>query len=165
MALPDIIDALVDVYAAHYTATAGDQRIKRVTATVPEAVVEWPWLYFVCERGDVELLTFDTTKAGTPRTFGGAPADVLRPNLLVTHHFKSQLLVRPRRDLVEDESLVRPFIQSMLTLTTENIELGGLVKRCSITRYRYGAFPLGQVNQKPVEFIGLEFEYEAVEHI
>jgi hypothetical protein len=164
--LQDIIDELVDVYAAHFTASAGDQRIKRVTATVPEAVAEWPWLYFVAQSGDVGLMTFaDPSAPGTPKAFGGVVANVLRPNLMVTHRFKSQLLVRPRRDLMEDEAQVRPFIQPVITLTIENIELGGLVKHCKIVSYKYGIFTLGQIEQKPVEFIGLEFEYEALEHI
>jgi hypothetical protein len=164
--LDDIIGALVSVYQAHFTKSAGDQRIKRVTATVPEAVGEWPWLYFVCQSGDVEYLTFvDPAKTATPRAFGAAPSVSPRPNLSVTHQFKAQLLVRPRRDLVEDETLVRPFIQPVITLTAEHCELGGLAKYCKILRYKYGAFPLGQVEQKPVEYLGLEFEYEAQEHI
>jgi hypothetical protein len=165
MSIGNILDALVSVYQSEFTKAAGDLYIKRVTATVPEAAVEWPWLYFVCDSGDIALMTFSDDLEGTHvrRTFGSASIK-RRPKTQVMHHFRGQLLVRPRSDLATDEALIRPFIQPMITLTVENIELGGIVQYVKPMRYRYGKFALG-IAEKAIEFIGLEFEYEAKELI
>lgn len=164
MAIDAILDAMVDVYKSHFV-KASDNYIKRVTATVPESVDEWPWLYFVCDAGDVELMTFSDDLDETPqrRTFGKPTTTVRRPKLTVTHRFKAQLLVRPRRDLAEDETQVRPFIEPIILVTTENIELGGLVKYVKPTGYKYGMMAMGRVAEKPIEYIGVEFFYEAKE--
>jgi len=170
MAIDSIIGALGDVYADHFHRGAGDLWIKRVTETVPEVVTEWPWLFFVCDEGDVELMTFASDLPATPRrrqttikAFGQAAETERRPKLQVTHRFKAQLLVRPRRDLAEDETLVRPFIEPVLKVTAENLDLGETVGHCKPTGYKYGVFSVGKVDERAVEFIGIEFSYEAQE--
>jgi hypothetical protein len=173
VAITDIIDGLVTVYENYFNKSAGDLWIKRITSTVPEAVTEWPWMYFVLEDGDVALMTFAADVAKTRRraqsltVFGADTGEtVRRPKVDVTHRFKAQLLVRPRRDLLEDETLVRPFIQPMSTVTAEHLNLSGALgdgEYCKMTGYRYGKFELGRLNERAEEFIGVEFSYEAKE--
>lgn len=170
MAIDAIIKALGTVYENHFHRGAGDLWIKRVTGTVPEVVTEWPWMFFVCEEGDVELMTFASDLTKTPRrrqttirAFGQAAETERRPKLSVTHRFKAQLLVRPRRDLAEDEAQVRPFIEPVLKVTVENLDLAGTVEYCKPTGYTYGVFAIGKLDERAVEFIGVEFHYEAKE--
>lgn len=168
MAIESIIELLADVYREHFNRGAGDLRIKRVTENVPEAAAEWPWLYFVIEGGDVALKTFAADLPATPRrrrplAFGAASVEERRPKLDVTHKFKAQLLVRPRRDLVEDETKVRPFIQPLITVAAENIDLNGTVQYCKPTGYKYGALSLGRFEERATEFVGVEVFFEAQE--
>jgi hypothetical protein len=168
MAITSIIERLSDIYREHFNRGAGDLRIKRVTETVPEAATEWPWLYFVLDEGDVALKTFADDLPATPRRFRsittfGSPDTERRPKLDVTHRFKAQLLVRPRRDLVEDEAKVRPFIEPLVKVAVENLDLGGLVQYCRPTGYRYGVLTLGRVEERATEYVGLEIMFEAQE--
>jgi len=167
MAIEGIVEELATVYREHFDRGAGDLRIKRVTENVPEAVTEWPWLYFVIEEGDVDILNFAADTEATPKRRNPLPGDavgIVRRNAVeVVHRFKAQLCVRPRRDLVEDESAVRPFIQPLVTLALENLKLGGLVLYCKPTGYRYGMLALGQVEGRAVEFVGLEMFFSAKE--
>lgn len=171
MAIETIIADLAGIYREHFNLSAGDMRIKQVTENVPEKVTEWPHLFFVMGDGDSELMTFSSDVPKTRRrrqslpVFGSAPDDetVRRPKVQLTHRFKAQLLVRPRRDLVEDESAARPFVQRVITLTAEHLDLDGSVEHCKPTGYLYGKFELGTVGEKVVEFIGIEFTFEAVE--
>lgn len=170
MAIDTIIEDLAAVYREHFSRQAGDLWIKRVTENVPEAVAEWPWMYFVIQNGDVELKTFASDLPGTPRrrtsvvAFGGSPPDdVRRPKIDLTHRFKLQLLVRPRRDLVEDEAAVRPFVEPLITVAAENLTLDDSVEYCKPTGYTYGVLTLGRVDGRAVDFVGIELEFEAQE--
>jgi len=169
MAIETIIQALADIYSDHFNRQAGDLWIKRVTTNVPEAVAEYPWLYFVIDGGDVTLKTFASELPGTPRrrrplaAFGSTPDDVRRPKLDVIHTFKAQLLVRPRRDLVEDEAQVRPFIEPLIKVAAENLKLGGIVQYCKPIKYTYGVLTLGRVEGRGVDFVGIELSFEAQE--
>jgi len=167
--IDEIVGLLVTLYREHFNRDAGDLGIKRVTANVPEVVGEWPWLYWVVDEGDVELLTFDAALEGVARrrrplpTF--APRAVRRPKVLMTHRFKAQLLVQPRRDLVADEARVRPFIAPFVLLMAENLELGGRLAYCKVTGYRYGVIEHGRVDDRAVQFAGVEFMFEAQEMV
>lgn len=168
MAITTIIDALVTKFEDHFTRQSGDLRIKRVTSHVPEAVTEWPWMYFVVGDGDVALMTFSdditqTAKRRQSLAAFGSSGTVHRPKAEITHRFKAQLLVRPRRDLTEDESLVRPFIQLLITLPMEALTLGLAIEYCKPTGYRYGVFSVGQIDERAVDFIGVEVDFEAKE--
>lgn len=167
MSLPTLmpaVEALVVLYREHFNRDAGELWIKRVTAAPPEAVNEWPWLYWTVEDGDCGLLTFRTALNALPqrpRAFGAtSDATVTRPKLDVTHRLKAQLLVTPRRDLLRDELVTRPFVEPFLILAAENITLGGLAEHCYVTGYRYGVFQAGRVAEKTVEFLGIEFNFE-----
>ena len=118
MDIDDLIIALGDDYKERFPQSLGDLWIKRVTPTVPEAITEWPWLYFVVGDGDVTDLTYGAVQDVAP-TRALVPPHVIRNHLLIVHRFKAQLLVRPRRDLVEDETLVRPFITPLLQVAAE----------------------------------------------
>jgi len=168
VAINSIIDAMAELYEDYFTRSSGDLQIKRVTSHVPEVVTEWPWMFFVIEDGDVDLMTFAADVAETPKrrqslSVFGSSGTTKRPKVQMTHRFKSQLLVRPRRDLSEDESLVRPFIQPVITLIVENLEVASGVEYCKPTKYRYGVFSVGKLNERDVQFVGLEVDFEARE--
>lgn len=168
MAINTIIDAMVELYEDHFTRSSGDLRILRVTPHVPEAVTEWPWLFFVVGDGDVELMTFAADVAETPKrrqalAVFGSSGTTKRPKVQMVHRFKAQLLVKPRRDLSEDEALVRPFVQPVITLMAEHLEVASGVEYCKPTGYRYGVFPVGKLEERAVEFVGLEIDFEARE--
>lgn len=162
MAIETIIESLADVYRESFTCHEKNEGlwIKRVTVTVPEAVVEWPWLYFIADAGEVRGLTLPSPHDAT---FGDET--VRRRNLQVKHQFKAQLLVRPRRDLGADEAAARKFLQPVLTVTDENFRLGGVALSVQVISYNYGLLTFGQTDQRATEYIGIEFVYQAIEVI
>ena len=94
MAIETIIETLAEVYRETFDRAAGDLWLKRVTANVPEAVNEWPWMYFVADAGEVAGLTLPSACDAAVGT-----GTVRRRALQVVHRFKGQLLVQPRRKL------------------------------------------------------------------
>lgn len=163
-----VAEALEGVFAEHFNREAGDMRIKRVTRAPPENISEWPWMFWTADEGDVDLMTFAETLQDVPRrrikrTFGAEPVSTTRrPKLEVTHRFKGQLFVKPRQDLSKDEAACRPFIEPVMILMAENNTLGGLVKRCFVTGYKYGILKFGALDERAREFIGIDFAFEAV---
>lgn len=163
-----ITEALADVYREAFVRRESDVRMKRVEARAPESVDEYPYFYFVADTGVVEMMTFATDleriphRRRSPLTFGAELAgDVRRPKALVTHRFKGQLLVTPRRDMPKDEALARPFIEPVILVCAENVELGERVKYVRVTNYRYGILPFGKIEDRAIEFLGIEFDFEA----
>lgn len=154
MTIGTILTALAAVYEETFPQNETGERIKRVTAHVPEQVHEWPWLYFVVEAGEIRPETF---QAALPSGFGGTAR---RSNYEVVHRFKAQLLVRPRRNLAEDEPLVRALLAPVLLAPLEDVTLGGAARYCYPTGYRYGRLTHGQV-----EYAGLEVMFEAAESL
>jgi len=88
-----------------------------------------------------------------------------RRGLQVVHKFKGQLLVQPRRHLQQAEVATRTFIQAVIHVTEENYRLGRTVLGMQVVSYDYGVLTLGQVDQRAVEYIGVEFVYEVREVI
>jgi hypothetical protein len=162
MEIHGLIDELVDDYIERFPRNLGELWIKRVTSNVPEMVVEWPWLFFVLGDGDVSLFTLRTSLDLAP-TRATIPATVQRNRLKIVHRFRAQLLVRPRRDLVEDEAAVRPFITPLLQVAAEDRHgeaWPGLID-LRPTGYKYGVFDLGRLDDKVIQFIGVEINFEA----
>jgi hypothetical protein len=162
MEIQGMIDALVDDYKERFPRNLGELWIKRVTSNVPEAVTEWPWMYFVIGDGDVSLMTFRTGLDMAP-TRAKIPTTVQRNRIQIVHRFRAQLLVRPRRDLVEDEAAVRLFITPLLQVAAEDrhgADWPGLID-LRPTGYKYGVFDLGRLDDKAVQFIGVEINFEA----
>ena len=160
MAIDEIIEELAVCYREHFNRQAGDLRIKRVTENVPEAVTEWPWMYFIPDVGDVEGRTLPSSHDAS---LGDGTAT--RRGFKVTHQFKAQLLVRPRRNLLRGEEITRQFLQPIITVTDENYQLSGVVLGIQVTSYDYGVLALGRFNQRETQYIGAEFVYQAVEVI
>jgi hypothetical protein len=160
MAIESIVQALADVYRETFDRTAGDLWIKRVTACVPESVNEWPWLYFVLDTGEVTGLTLPSSCDAAVGT-----GTVRRRGYKVVHRFKGQLLVQPRRNLQQADTAARPFVQAVIRVTEENYRLARTVLGVQVVSYSYGVLTFGQVDQRAVEYIGVEFVYEAREVI
>ena len=160
MAIETIVAALATVYRETFDRAAGGLWIKRITETVPEAVNEWPSLYFIADAGEVTGLTLPSACDAAVGT-----GTVHRRGLQVVHRFKGQLLVQPRRNLQQADTAARPFVQAMIHVTEENYRLGRTVLGVQVVSYDYGVLTFGQVEQRAVEYIGCEFVYEAREVI
>ncbi len=160
MAINSIIEALAEVYAENFTRDYDPLWIKRVTESVPESVNEWPWLYFIPDAGDVEGLALPSSHSASL-----GDGTVTRRKMKITHQFKAQLLVRPRRNLRRGEEIARQFIQPIITVTDENYQLGGAALAVQVISYNYGVLTLGEMDRRAVEYVGIEFVYRAIEVI
>lgn len=158
MEIQDLIYDLVEAYQTRFPAMMGELHLKRVTASPPEAVTEWPWMYFVLSEGEASFLAYAALRDLAP-TRAAMPPEVRRNPLDLAHHFKAQVLVRPRRDVVEDDRIARLFITPLLQVAAE-IRTGAQLIDVRPTGYRYGVLPFGALD-KPVEFMGIELYFDA----
>lgn len=164
----DIIDQLVTIYKAHFTRRAAKNQIKQITASPPERISEWPWMYFVLGEFTVTRETFGSSLYATEQrrftlpTFGEEPAQEteIRGKQLISQVVQAQLLVTPRRNLQEDDRAARFFIQPVVTLTEANSDVNEYALDCRVTGGNVGNFNFGRLGEDPISFIGVEFNYQ-----